>query len=72
MATKIKKKEPITLTLEDKFYKQFNGMAKVNFLGFVMKDYFTERLIGRDPESIEAAKIKSILRLLEEKFTDQV
>lgn len=72
MATKIKKKDPVNLTLEDRLYKQFNTMSKVNFLGFILKDYVKEKLIGKDSESIEGAKLKSILRILDEKFTDQI
>lgn len=73
MAVKtVKKKEPVALSPEDKFYRQYSQMAKVNFLGFVLKDFFRERMIGKDFDSIEAARIRAILRLLDEKFTDQV
>jgi hypothetical protein len=70
MATK--KKEPSTLTSEEKFYKLFSQMAKVNFLGYILRDYFKERLIGKDDGSIEVAKLKAIIRILEEKFMDQI
>lgn len=68
----IKKKETSSTTLEDKFYKQYSQMAKVNFLGFILKDFFREKIIGKDYDSIEAARIRSILRILDEKFTDKI
>lgn len=64
-----KKKEPIVST-EDKFYNTFTAMTKTNFLGHILKDYFGERLIGKDAGSVESLKLKAIIRILEEKFSD--
>lgn len=64
------KKKDIAVNPEDRFYKMYSEMSKVNFLGTILLEYYQDKLLGKEEDSVEFLRLSSIVRVLKEKFND--